>query len=665
MKSIGSRLTLYISMVVLFFCAGLGFISYFYASKALMANIEQSVVAKAQDATKLVGSELDNHLSVMETIAEQPEITSMKWEEQRPILEQANKRLGYLMMGVAGLDGQVLTTAGSTTNLKDRDYFDQALKGQSSVSDPIVSRIDGNTIVMMVSPIRGTEGEVIGVLAAALDGLILSQIIAGVNFSDSGYAYMLNRQGQVIAHPKEEMVIEQYDPIAEADKDPKLAPLAAIVKNMLKAECGYGEYLWTDGTNKFMGYAPVENTGWSIAVTAPQDEVLAGLKSMTVGVLVAALVFLLIGIALATYLGRTLAQPIKNVAGNASLIADGDLRVEIAAGALARQDEIGHLASSLDNMVQGLRNMLHEVALNSQEVAASSQELAASGENIASIVEELSASTEEIAAGITNISSATDEVNASGEGISSALLLASKDAEQGVLQAQSIEKRAARMQNGAQDHKKTAENVYGTIKEKLTAAIEEARVVEQISELAENISGIASQTNLLALNAAIEAARAGEQGKGFAVVAEEVRKLAENSASAVEGIQGMTEQVQRSIANLTNYAEELLNFINTQIIADYGDMVTICKHYKNDSDMFLNLIEKIKKHTEEVLASVEDINHSLDSTAGTIRDSSAGAQKIAEASQTAAIAATEISAASVRMAENAEKLNLLITRFKL
>ena len=85
---------------------------------------------------------------------------------------------------------------------------------------------------------------------------------------------MLNRQGQVIAHPKEEMVIEQYDPIAEADKDPKLAPLAAIVKNMLKAECGYGEYLWTDGTNKFMGYAPVENTGWSIAVTAPQDEVL-------------------------------------------------------------------------------------------------------------------------------------------------------------------------------------------------------------------------------------------------------------------------------------------------------------------------------------------------------------------------------------------------------
>ncbi|WP_061213508.1 methyl-accepting chemotaxis protein [Syntrophomonas wolfei] len=665
MKSIGSRLTLYISMVVLFFCAGLGFISYFYASKALMANIEQSVAAKAQDATRLVGSELDNHLSVMETIAEQPEIIGMKWEEQGPILAQANKRLGYLMMGVAGLDGQVLTTAGSTTNLKDRDYFDQALKGQASVSDPIVSRIDGSTIIMMVSPIHGAEGEVIGVLAAALDGLTLSQIVAGVKFCDSGYAYMLNRQGQVIAHPKGEMVIEQYDPIAEAEKDPNLAPLAAIVNNMLKAECGYGEYLWIDGSNKFMGYAPVENTGWSIAVTAPRDEVLAGLKSMTVGVLVASLVFLLIGIALATYLGRILANPIKNAAGHAAMIADGDLRVEIAAEALARQDEIGHLARSLDIMVQGLRNMMHEVALNSQEVAASSQELAASGENIASTVEELSASTEEIAAGMTNISAATDEVNASGEGISSALLLASKDAEQGVLQSQRIEKRAARMQIGAQDHKQTAEDVYGTIKEKLTAAIEEARVVEQISELAENISGIASQTNLLALNAAIEAARAGEQGKGFAVVAEEVRKLAENSASAVEGIQGMTEQVQRSIANLTNYAEELLNFINTQIIVDYGDMVTICTHYKNDSDIFLSLIEKIKRHTEEVLASVEDINHSLDSTAGTIRDSSAGAQKIAEASQTAAIAASEISAASVRMAENAEKLNLLITRFKL
>ena len=665
MKSIGSRLTLYISLIVLFFCAGLGFISYYYSSKAMMANIEQNVVAKTQDATKLVASELEKHLLVMETIARQPEIASMEWESQLPILEQSSNKLGYSMMGVAWPDGQLSATTASIINLMDQSHFAQVLKGQSVISDLIVNKTESSATLMMFSPIYNSEGEVVAALAAALDGSILNQIVAEVIFGNSGYAYMVNQEGQVIAHPQYEMVIEQYEPISEAEKDPKLAPLAAIVEKMLKAECGYGEYLWTDGSDKFMGFAPVRNTTWSIAITAPKDEVLAGLQDMAIGILLATLAFLLIGIALATYLGRTLAQPLKYAVEYTAKVADGDLRVEVAATDLRRQDEIGQLTQSLYNMIQGLRNMMQEIAHNSQEVAAASQELAASGENIASIVEELSASTEEIAAGMTDLSASTDEVSISGEAISASLAQASQEAEQGVLQSQRIEKRAERMQIGAKDHKKIAEDVYGSIREKLTTAIEEARVVEEISGLAENISGIARQTNLLALNAAIEAARAGEQGKGFAVVAEEVRELAENSASAVEGIQGMTEQVQRSISNLISHAEELLNFINTQIIADYGDMVTICTHYKNDSDMFSKLMENIKQHSETVLALVEDINHNLNATACTVRESSSGAQNIAEASQTAATNASEISDASTRMAENAEKLNLLINRFKL
>lgn len=65
-------------------------------------------------------------------------------------------------------------------------------------------------------------------------------------------------------------------------------------------------------------------------------------------------------------------------------------------------------------------------------------------------------------------------------------------------------------------------------------AIEDAKIVDEVSVLAANISANASQTNLLALNAAIEATRAGEHGRGFAVVADKVRKLAEESSSTVK-----------------------------------------------------------------------------------------------------------------------------------
>lgn len=123
-------------------------------------------------------------------------------------------------------------------------------------------------------------------------------------------------------------------------------------------------------------------------------------------------------------------------------------------------------------------------------------------------------------------------------------------------------------------------------KGKLSKAIEDTKSVDEINKLLEAILDITDQTNLLALNAAIEAARAGEAGKGFAVVAEEVRKLAEESSNTAGQIQKITETVVSSVKELANNSQQLLDFMNVNIVKDYDDFVWTGDSYSNDAKYY-------------------------------------------------------------------------------
>ncbi len=665
MKSIGKKLSLYFSVLILLFCSGLAFLAYNSASNALLDTIEQNINSKATDNAQMVSDKIASEIGIMDTIAAQKSLLTMSPEEQLALLTAENERLGYIMMGVASLDGTVFTTAGSSTNLYGRDYFTKALDGYSAISDPIVSRIDNSIIVMMVSPIKGDDGTVEAVLAAALDSATLSDIVNNIEFGQTGYGYMINKNGIVIAHPDNNMVLDQYNIFEEIKGDPSLAPLAEMVEQMINGQTGFGEYLWTNDMEKIMGYAPIPGSEWSLAVTADKSEIMAGLESLKTRTILVLMVLLILGIFLAMALGKTISHPIVEASEKMKLVAEGNLAVEISDKYMNQKDELGQLSRDLGNMVNNLKNLIQDISINSQEVSAASEQLAASGQNIASSMEEVSASTEEIAAGMEEVSSATEEINASGEEIAAALSQVNADAQEGHMESQKIEKQALKMQEAASVSQKSAMDMYDNIKDKLVNAIEEAQVVEEISGLAEDISAIAEQTNLLALNAAIEAARAGEQGKGFAVVAEEVRKLAENSSGAVEGIQKMTGQVQYSIANLVNYTNELLDFVNNVAIKDYSTFVDIMKKYKNDSDMFASLTDKIKTNIEQVSTAMDEINKAIEATSATIQESTAGSQEIAKGSEMASGAAMEINEASRKMADSAEKLNLLIQKFHL
>jgi methyl-accepting chemotaxis protein len=209
-----------------------------------------------------------------------------------------------------------------------------------------------------------------------------------------------------------------------------------------------------------------------------------------------------------------------------------------------------------------------------------------------------------------------------------------------------------------------ATEIYADLDARMKEGIEKAKIVNEISNMANQIAAIADQTNLLALNAAIEAARAGEQGKGFAVVAEEVRKLASDSTETVENIKSLTEQVQANIESLIDDANELLRYMNTDVSDDYKKFLETALQYKKDAESFNDITGNAAQMGEQVLNAVEEVTRSISEVTSTINQSAEGANQIAKGTEETSRSMMDINDASDKLAKMSEELTRLVSHFK-
>lgn len=360
-------------------------------------------------------------------------------------------------------------------------------------------------------------------------------------------------------------------------------------------------------------------------------------------------------------IGKVISTQVKKGLELAHKLGQGDLTSKLH---INSKDEVGMLITELNQAMDNTRELIGSIINETHEITYSSKELNEAIEEITAKMENVNKSTESIVAAIEESSASTEEISASTEEIDATTAELAKRADEGNIEAEKIKKRAVKIKTGAEENAKLVDQLYREKQANIIKAIEEGKVVEEIKTMADTIAAISEQTNLLALNAAIEAARAGEQGRGFAVVAEEVRKLAEQSSNSVSVIKDTITNVQSAFKNLSENASEILKFIDENVTRDYDSMVEIGVKYEKDALTLSKLTEELAASTEEMSATMNGVAVAAQNLTATGEETSAGSQEILKSINDATIATERISRGSEKQSEIAERLNNLVSKFK-
>ncbi|MGB3914131.1 MAG: methyl-accepting chemotaxis protein [Dethiobacteria bacterium] len=320
--------------------------------------------------------------------------------------------------------------------------------------------------------------------------------------------------------------------------------------------------------------------------------------------------------AVSRWQAQAIAGPLHEIAGVAEEIARGNLTVETE---VKRDDEIGQLSKAFNRMSLELRALIGQVVDLATGVNSGTEAVSAASEEMSSSLQEVSATINEFAGNVQQLSRGAQEAAEANEDIM-------KRAEEG---RAIIEK--------AVEHMEIISKRVQDLQEVISRVDQRSHDIGQILTV---ITDIADQTNLLALNAAIEAARAGEQGRGFAVVAEEVRKLAEQSASAAEEIGELIRDTQQE----SKQALESMN-IGVKEVQEGAEVVA---EAGSSFKEIIHGVEEIGVRVEETASAAEELSASSEELAASAQEQSSTMEEIAASAE-------ELRAAAERMFDEVGK----------
>ena len=649
--SIEKKISYRFGRTILICCIVLGEVASILSYISSVSAISETINNTSDVAADYVAAALEKYIAV----AYETGSIARLADPERAVEEKAailNQRIndhdfdGGFLLDSNGID--VITG----TNLSDRDYFKEAMKGNTYVSTPAYSEVTKSVSYAISAPLwqDGIPGTTpVGAVVYVPNGEFLNDIMRSIKVGEGGTAFMLDANGITIADIDSTLVGVE-DSIALGDTNPKLKDYSAICKRMVAGENGTGTYSY-GGKTKVVAYSPLADmNGWSIGVAAVRSEFLGMFFLSLVVTVLFVIAFTLIGIRNGIKLGRNVVKPIKAVVERLELLAAGDLHSDTPVP--ETNDETATLMDCLAETIQDLKIVISEIDNHLAELSdgnflirvdddfkgdfaqisasfrgiiealsSAMRDIDGNAESVQKGATDLAGASQTLAEGATDQASAIEELTATITDISEKIYVNAQNAEK----ARTIVSDMNGQIIESNEHMKKNTEAMNKIRE----------ASDKIAEIIGSIEEIADQTTLLALNASIEAARAGENGRGFAVVATQVGVLADQSSEAARNtkdlIQNAIMAVEEGMQLANSTAESLLAVVDNARIV-------------NDS-----MTEIAEASDNQALAAAQ-ITEGINQIAGVVESNSATSQ--------------ESAAASEELSSQADMLKELVGRFQ-
>lgn len=663
-KSLKQQMMVSIVTLIVLICLGLTLVSITFSRQSIINTVNKTLPEISEQAAATVKSGITEKLKVLDLLATHPILYDEKatLDQKLAFLDTERKRSGHLSMTLVDTKGNAINLERNTFNIAEQNNYKKALEGISNVCNPVISKNDGSLIVMYSVPIKKGDA-IVGVINAVRSSDELSTYTNSIKLGNTAKAYMLNNEGTIIADQNKDIIINQTNHIKNLSKDSSLEGLVTIEKNMINGSKGSGQYK-LNGKSHFIGYAPVKDTGWSLAIPVDSNEILAELSVLTKGIIGVSILFLVVGALLAYFVASNISKPINSSINELTLIADGDLTSDIPSDLLTRKDEIGTMVKAINTMKYSILSILNDIKDSSTYINNQTENLYSISKNFIISSEGINVATNDVArcnieqaSALTDISSIVDSFSAKLDEV--------------VKLISEVDSSTVDIKNMADNSNVDMDNVVLSVKElnkSFSNLISKTKNVEinvrKINEITNLINNISEQTNLLALNAAIESARAGESGRGFSVVADEIKKLAQQSLDSSVNISKIISEISSDTELMVKTTET----VNVEISKQESSISTAIDSFNAITEAVQSITPKMdlaNESTKSLQTNKEVILEKVDEAAATSQTVSASSQEIAASTEEMGKGVKNIATSLNQLTEMSQSLMDNVNKFKM